>query len=92
MSASAIGISVGAATPALSQDERQVAIDSIIVTAERREQSLQDAPVAVTAFVAAFIEDAGIDNATDLVGYVPGLHLAPFSRVQALPALRGAHL
>ena len=75
---------------AAAQDENRVSVDSIIVTAERREQSLQDAPVAVTAFADAFIEDAKIENASDLAGYVPGLHLAPFSRVQALPALRGA--
>ena len=69
----------------------QIQIEEIIVTAEKREQSLQDVPAAVTAFSENYINEARIDNATDLVGHIPGLHLAPFTRIQALPALRGAH-
>ena len=69
----------------------QIQIEEIIVTAEKREQSLQDVPAAVTAFSETYINEARIDNATDLVGHIPGLHLAPFTRIQALPALRGAH-
>ena len=65
-------------------------LEEVVVTAEKREQSLQDTPVAVTAFTEKFIIDAQIDNSNDIVGYVPGLHLASFSRVQALPTLRGA--
>ena len=68
----------------------QVQIEEIIVTAEKREQSLQDVPVAVTAFSETYINEARIDGTTDLVGHIPNFHLAPFTRVQALPTLRGA--
>ena len=69
----------------------QVQLEEIVVTAEKREQSLQDVPAAVTAFSEHYINEARIENTTDLVGHIPGLHLAPFTRIQALPALRGAH-
>jgi len=68
----------------------EVLLEEIIVTAERREQSLQDTPVAVTAFSDDFITDTRLESTSDLVGYVPGLHLAQFTRVQGLPTLRGA--
>ena len=69
----------------------QLQLEEIVVTAEKREQSLQDVPAAVTAFSENYINEARIENTTDLVGHIPGLHLAPFTRIQALPALRGAH-
>jgi len=47
-------------------------IDEIVVTAQKRAQSAQDIPVAVNAFNAEFVSDAGINNATDLIAYAPG--------------------
>lgn len=81
-------VAAEASTP--EEAPKEIALERILVTSEKRVQSLQDAPVAVTAFSDDFIDKAGIDSATNLVGYVPGLQLASFSRVQALPTLRGA--
>ena len=39
---------IAAATPALAQQATM--LEELVVTAERRDQSLQDVPVAVTAF------------------------------------------
>ncbi|MDP3594273.1 hypothetical protein, partial [Phenylobacterium sp.] len=47
MGASVAALSAAAA-PALAQDS--FTIEELVVTAEKREQSLQDVPVAVTAF------------------------------------------
>ena len=47
--------------------------DAIIVTAQRREQSLQDVPVAVSAFSAKDIETRQVNSTLDLVDYVPNL-------------------
>lgn len=65
-------------------------LEEIIVTAEKREQSLQDVAAAVTAFTDTYIAEAGIVNAKDIAAHIPGMHLAVFSRMQALPTLRGA--
>ena len=49
-------------------------IEELVVTAEKREQSLQDVPVAVTAFTDERREVLGINNAQDLTNFTPGLN------------------
>ena len=54
--------------------QAQVAqLEEIVVTARKREESLQDIPVAVTAFSAAAIESIGLNNLQDLSKFSPGL-------------------
>jgi outer membrane receptor protein involved in Fe transport len=48
-------------------------VDAIVVTAQRREQSLQDVPVVVTAVSEQTLEDAGVRDIKDLQIVVPGL-------------------
>ncbi len=67
------------ALPALAQDSSEdgaVALDEITVTARRREESIQDAPYAVTAFSAQGIEDAGIKRVEDFVALTSNVTLA----------------
>lgn len=47
--------------------------DAIIVTAQRREQSLQEVPIAVSAFSSKDLETRQINSTLDLVNYVPNL-------------------
>ena len=68
----------GTAGPALAQavqpqsaETPQSGIEDIIVTAQRREESVQDVPIAITAFSAAELERRNISSALDLVQYVP---------------------
>jgi iron complex outermembrane receptor protein len=48
-------------------------LEEITVTAQRREQSLQDVPVAVTAFSAEAIEKQNIKSATDYLALTPNV-------------------
>jgi len=48
-------------------------IEELVVTAEKREQSLQDVPVAVSAFTSEKRELIGISTVTDMTNYTPGL-------------------
>ena len=48
-------------------------IEELVVTAEKREQSLQDVPVAVSAFTAKTRELIGINSVQDLTNFTPGL-------------------
>jgi len=50
-----------------------LAIEEVIVTAQRREQSLQDVPIAISAFSEARLKESGIGYVTDLMAYTPGL-------------------
>ena len=48
-------------------------IDEIVVTAERREENLQDVPLAVTAVTGENLVKTGISNVEDLQFFVPGV-------------------
>lgn len=71
---------LAAAPPAAAQDEpaarRQ--IEEVIVTAERRESSVQDTAISVTAFTADFIKDFGLRNQEDLQNYIPATTIQPY--------------
>ncbi len=64
-------------------------LEEIVVTAQRREQSLQDVPVSVQAFQGAAMERGGFDTLNELTYYAPGLVVKSTSEEQGL-ILRGA--
>lgn len=64
-------------------------IEEVVVTAQKREQSLQDVSVAVTAVSGQDLIDMGITDAFRLDVLAPGLQLG-LSGADPRPALRGA--
>jgi len=54
-------------------NEESFLLEEIIVTAQKREQSLQDVPVAVTALTAGALESLRVENALDLQFNAPNL-------------------
>lgn len=64
-------------------------LEEIIVTAERRQATLQDVPISVTAFTGDMIESLQIDNYSDLVALTPGFSLSAFTKTWMNPTLRG---
>lgn len=67
-----------AGAPAAEQDSG--GIEDIVVTAQRREERLQDAPVSVTALSADSLTARGIDNLADVSNFAPNLELHPTNR------------
>lgn len=51
------------------------ALDEVIVTARRREESLQDVPIAVSAFSGEQLEEIGIVDITALTNRAPNIQL-----------------
>jgi len=49
-------------------------LEEVIVTAQKRAESLQDVPISVSAVGAEKLADAGIETVSDLTAYVPNLH------------------
>ncbi|MEL6688387.1 MAG: TonB-dependent receptor [Pseudomonadota bacterium] len=49
-------------------------LDEIIVTAQRREQSIQDVPIAITAFTPETLQTKLITEPIDVIDYVPNLY------------------
>ena len=50
----------------------------MIVTAERREASIQDTSISITAFNGEFLDDFGIRNQEDLQNFVPATTIQPY--------------
>lgn len=57
---------------------RRVALEEVIVTAQKKEESLQDAPISLAAFGYDDLEKEGISNIGDLGAKVPNLDITPF--------------
>ncbi|MCY4130520.1 MAG: TonB-dependent receptor [Gammaproteobacteria bacterium] len=55
------------------QDELAMAIEEIVVTAEKREENVLEVPLTLTALSAQMLEELGLSNALDLEQLVPGL-------------------
>lgn len=72
------------AAPAIAQETASVSTDEgiaeIVVTAQRREERLQDAPLSVTALSSESLTARGIDNLGDVSNFAPNLELHPTNR------------
>ena len=67
-------LSAAVATATLGAGQLSAAqIEEIIVTTQKREQSLQDVPISVSAFTGSFIEKAQISDAKAVALLTPGV-------------------
>lgn len=64
------------ASPVLAQDDG--GLEEIVVTAQRKSESLQDTPISIVAFSSTALENKGIGGLSDLQTQVPNLQLTPF--------------
>jgi iron complex outermembrane receptor protein len=93
LSATALAGTLAFAPQALAQDaEEGSGVNEIIVTAQKREQSIQDVPVAVSALGQEMIQANRITKTTDLTGLAPGLvaRVNPGGNASPSFSLRGA--
>ena len=74
---------------AQAQGSSERGLEEIIVTAQRREQKLQDVPVAVAAVSALAAQRAGVTSTESLTIAVPGLQFSRQTSNGAAPFLRG---
>ncbi len=67
------------------------ALREVVVTAQKREQKLQDVPIAVTALTARQLETRGIQDIADLSALAPGLQVekSPANGSISQVAIRG---
>ncbi|MFZ5720169.1 MAG: TonB-dependent receptor [Pseudomonadota bacterium] len=71
VSSALLAASIGA--PAYGQSNSPNTIEELVVTAEKREQSLQDVPVAISAFTSEQRDIVGIQSIQDMTNFTPGL-------------------
>ena len=87
-------MSVAGMNPAVAQQADSI-FEEITVTATKREESIFEVPVAVSAFTAATIEKQGITDLVDIGKFVPNLNVTTFSAghtSSANPFIRGIGL
>lgn len=70
-------------------DARASAIEEIVVTAQKREESLQDVPIAISAFTKETLAAQNIDSIEDLEELVPGFNFDKYSPGQPRYYIRG---
>jgi iron complex outermembrane receptor protein len=80
---SIIGISVAFSTTAQAQ------IEEVVVTAQKREQSINDVPMSITAISADDLDTIGINDVGDLQLAVPGFVFAESATGNPIYTLRG---
>ena len=68
--------------------ESSTGIEDIIVTAQRREERLQDVPIAISAATGESLAKQGVTDVTQLGVAIPGLKITN-NNGQILPRLRG---
>ena len=67
----AIALSSAALAPSVAIG--QIAIEEVIVTARKREESLQETPIAVSALSSDAMEELGIADLADLRDVIPNV-------------------
>jgi iron complex outermembrane receptor protein len=77
---------LAAAVSAPAQAQNTNTIEELVVTAEKREQSLQDIPVAISAFTSEQRDVVGIQSIQDMTNFTPGLQ---YSTATDRVSLRG---
>ena len=82
--ASAAGFCLAISSPALAQDQAAQAAsattdqqngESIVVTAQKREERLKDVPISITVVKGEDLKKQGAVSLPDYAGYVPGLSI-----------------
>ncbi|MDG1905035.1 MAG: TonB-dependent receptor plug domain-containing protein [Arenicella sp.] len=54
----------------------QAVLEEVIVTAQKRTQSIQDVPISITAFSGDFLEEKGIQTIADVAKITPNFNIA----------------
>lgn len=68
----AVAVALSGSNAVLASDKK-IALEEVIVTAQKREQNMQDVPVAVTAFSADDLNNAGVQDVTEVQKSAPNV-------------------
>lgn len=68
-----VAAGLAAAAPSMAPAAETAALEEVIVTAQRREQSLQEVPISVTAFTGEALEKSNVRSAVDYLAQTPNV-------------------
>jgi len=75
VSCAALALAAGNAAAQVAADDA-VAVDEVVVTAQKRAENLQDVPVSVTALSGQSLTERGVTNVIGLNNLAPGLRVS----------------
>ena len=67
--------------PAAAQQTGAGAIEEVVVSARKRDESLKDVPIAITAFTESTIQAAGIERPADFISLMPNVTIVDTANV-----------
>ncbi|MGI9288998.1 MAG: TonB-dependent receptor [Pseudomonadales bacterium] len=74
---------------ALAPTAAYAQIEEVVVTAQKREQNLQDVPIAISAVSQEVLDQTGINTITEVIPMVPGLTGSDYGLATNTWAIRG---
>jgi len=73
----------------IASGANSITLDEMIVTTRKREELLQQVPMAITAFSAELIQDAGLQSIEDIALMTPGFTFTQLFGYLGNPVIRG---
>ena len=90
MGATALTGQTALAQSAAAESAKGPTLEEVVVTARKREESLQDVPLPVTALTEADIDNRQLSSLDDVAKFTPGLVFSrTFGRATERPVVRG---
>jgi iron complex outermembrane receptor protein len=72
--ARAVALALAASTaPALAAD---TILEEVVVSAQKRDQNIQDVGIAIQAFTGEQLEALGVSTSSDIAAFTPGVHIS----------------
>ena len=84
-----LGVFAAPSAGAQPAPEGYALLEEVIVTAQKREQSIQDVGISVTALSGDAMKTLGLDNTQEIIQQVPALQLQTFTPAFTIFNLRG---
>jgi iron complex outermembrane receptor protein len=81
--------SAGAAEPVPAASAEDSVLGEVLVTAQKREESLKNVPISITAFSREELESLRVQGVEDYIGYVPNATFTKFNNLGSDVTLRG---
>jgi len=81
-------LAIGMSTLTMAQQTGGV-LEEVVVTAQKREETLLEVPLSITVFSGESLEEDGISNLQDIGSQTPGLVFTAFSVGQPEISIRG---
>jgi iron complex outermembrane receptor protein len=82
-----LALNLFSAPSAAAQEKKadeEYKLETMMVTAQKKEENVQDVPISMDVFTDIQLEDAGIEDISDLVRFAPNVHLQESSAENVL--------